>query len=248
MKKFIAIIPSRYHSSRFPGKPLAHILGKPMIQWVYENVKKAEYLDEVYVATDDTRIYHTVENFGGRALMTSADHVCGTDRIAECAELLKLAEEDVILNIQGDEPLINPQMILDLVSVFNSDEVYMGTLKKRIENTEEIDNSNVVKIVTDVFDNAIYFSRFCIPFERGGHSIPHYKHIGVYGYKKWFLSKFSLMEKTPMESVESLEQLRVIEHGFKIKVKETAYQTIGVDTPEQIRLVEEQLVRQQSRP
>jgi 3-deoxy-manno-octulosonate cytidylyltransferase (CMP-KDO synthetase) len=241
--KTIAIIPSRYGSSRFPGKPLALIAGKPMIQWVYENVNKAGFLDAVYVATDDQRIFECVENFGGNALMTASTHTCGTDRLAECAEILKLEDEDIVLNIQGDEPLINPQMVSDLYSNFKDSEVYMGTLKKLIEKDDELDNPNVVKVINDINDYAIYFSRYCLPYERDGKNAVHFKHVGAYGYKTWFLKKYSKMEKTSLEISESLEQLRVIENGMKIKVMETKYQTIGVDTPEQIELVEKELAK-----
>lgn len=241
--KTIAIIPSRYGSSRFPGKPLALIAGKPMIQWVYENVSKAAFLDAVYVATDDQRIFDCVENFGGKALMTASTHTCGTDRLAECADILKLEDEDIVLNIQGDEPLINPQMVADLYSTFDDASVYMGTLKKLIDEAEELQNPNVVKVITDVNEYAIYFSRYCLPYERDEKKTAHFKHIGAYGYKTWFLKKYSKMPKTSLEIAESLEQLRVIENGLKIKVKETRYQTIGVDTPEQIKLVENELTK-----
>lgn len=239
--KTIAIIPSRYGSSRFPGKPLTLISGKPMIQWVYENVSKASFLDAVYVATDDQRIFDCVEKFGGKALMTASTHTCGTDRLAECAEILELKDDDLVLNIQGDEPLIKAEMVQDLYSCFDQEDVYMGTLKKRIEVNEELDNPNVVKVINDVNDYAIYFSRYCMPYERDGKKVTHYKHIGAYGYKVWFLKKYSKMEKTPLEIAESLEQLRVLENGFKIRVKETRYQTVGVDTPEQVSQVEEEL-------
>ena len=217
------------------------ISSKPMIQWVYENVSKAAMLDAVYVATDDKRIFDCVESFGGMALMTSDKHTCGTDRLAECAEILQLRDEDLVLNIQGDEPLNKAEMIADLYSCFDNDEVYMGTLKKHIEVQEELDNPNVVKVINDVNDYAIYFSRFCVPYERDGKNSLHFKHIGVYGYKTWFLKKYSTMPKTPLEVSESLEQLRVFESGFKIRVKETKYQTVGVDTPEQIQQVEDEL-------
>lgn len=238
MGKIIAIIPSRYGSSRFPGKPLAFIKGKPMIQHVYENVKKVKALDEIYVATDDKRILDAVTAFGGKALLTSGTHTCGTDRLAECAQILNLEENDLVLNIQGDEPMINEEMILDLLSCFTSDDVYMGTLKKKITESDELQNSNVVKVICDVNENAIYFSRFCIPFERGEKKAVHYKHIGAYGYRKWFLMKYSNMPKTELELAESLEQLRVLENGYKIRVKETQFQTVGVDTPEQLLQVE----------
>lgn len=236
--KIIAIIPSRYQSSRFPGKPLAQICGKPMIQHVYENVKKVTALDAVYVATDDARIYEAVKAFGGDVLMTSDKHTCGTDRLAECADILDLAEDVLVLNIQGDEPMIRQEMVQDLIDAFDSDDVYMGTLKKAIDQEEEIGNPNVVKVITNVHGDAIYFSRYPIPFERDGKKAKHYKHIGVYGYKTWFLKKYSKMEKTDLEIAESLEQLRVIERGYQIRVKETKYQTVGVDTPEQLAQVE----------
>lgn len=241
MKK-VVIIPSRYQSSRFPGKPLAIIASKPMIQWVYENIKKTPSIDDVFVATDDERIFKTVESFGGKALMTSVNHTCGTDRLAECAKLLHLDDEDIVLNIQGDEPLIRQEMVQDLLCTFDDPEVYMGTLKKLIEDEEELTNSNVVKVITNVYGDAIYFSRYSIPFCRDGKFFPHYKHVGAYGYKVWFLMKFSIMQKTSLELAESLEQLRVIENGFKIRVNETKWQTIGVDTPEQAQIVEKQIL------
>lgn len=241
--KTIAIIPSRYHSSRFPGKPLAMIAGKPMIQRVYENVSKASFLDDVYVATDDQRIYDCVVGFGGKTIMTSDKHTCGTDRLTECVKNLELDDEDIVLNVQGDEPLIRPEMVADLYSTFETDDVYMGTLKKKIETDDELNNPNVVKVITDVNDNAIYFSRYCLPYERDCIKSIHYKHVGAYGYKVWFLLKYSSMEKTLLEKSESLEQLRVIENGYKIKVKETKWNTVGVDTLEQIELVENELKR-----
>lgn len=238
MKRIIAIIPSRYGSSRFPGKPLAIIKNKPMIRWVYENVKKVSAVSDVYVATDDNRIFDAVLQFGGKALMTSDKHTCGTDRLAECVRILNLSEEDIVLNIQGDEPLIRQEMVTDLISCFDSSEVYMGTLKKKIEAEDELNNPNVVKVITDVNNYAIYFSRWCLPYDRNGKGIDHFKHIGAYGYTAKFLTEYSRMPKTPLEIAESLEQLRVIENGLKIKVKETQYQTIGVDTPEQLSQVE----------
>lgn len=238
MSKYVVIIPSRYGSSRFPGKPLAQINGKPMIQWVYENVSKVEAVSDVYVATDDQRIYDAVTSFNGKALMTSDKHTCGTDRLAECAEILSLDPNDIVLNIQGDEPLIRKEMVEDLISCFDSSDVYMGTLKKKIEADDELNNPNVVKVITDVNDYAIYFSRYCLPYERDGKKTNHYKHIGAYGYTVKFLLHYSKMAKTELEIAESLEQLRVIENGLRIRVKETQYQTVGVDTPDQIKQVE----------
>ena len=244
--KTIAIIPSRYGSTRFPGKPLALIKGKPMIQWVVENVKKTEKVDDVYVATDDKRIFDCVNSFGGKALMTSDKHTCGTDRLAECAEILKLDDEDIILNIQGDEPTFRKEMVEDLISIFDDEDVYFGTLKVEIRNDEELNNPNCVKVINDLKGDAIYFSRFTIPYvrdEKNKDIVKHYKHIGAYGYKKWFLMKYSKMEKSGLEISESLEQLRAIENGYKIRVKETKYETVGVDTPDQIYLAEEFMER-----
>jgi 3-deoxy-manno-octulosonate cytidylyltransferase (CMP-KDO synthetase) len=198
-------------------------------------------LDAVYVATDDERILECVKSFGGKVLMTAPTHACGTDRLAECVDILGLNDEDIVLNIQGDEPLINTGMIIDLYSNFEDADVYMGTLKKRITDDDELDNPNVVKVISDINDYAIYFSRFCLPYERDKEKTTHFKHVGAYGYKVWFLKEYSKMSKTSLEKAESLEQLRVIENGMKIKIKETIYQTVGVDTPEQINFVEEKL-------
>lgn len=239
----IAIIPARYESSRFPGKPLALICGKPMIQWVYQEVQKCNIVDDVYVATDDQRIADDVEKFGGQAIMTSSEHRCGTDRLAEAANILGLHDEDVILNIQGDEPLVTVQMVETLAHTmaYNAD---MGTLKKLIIDEEELHNSNVVKVVTDLNNMAIYFSRYAIPFTRNkNEQHSYYKHIGAYAYKKKFLDMYCQMAQTPLEKAESLEQLRVIENGYKIKVLETDVETIGVDTPEQLRQVEDFILK-----
>lgn len=244
--KIIALIPARYQSSRFPGKPLAMIHGKPMIEWVYRGVGQVRQIDELYVATDDTRIYECVQSFGGNALMTSPNHQCGSDRLAECAEILNLDDEDIILNVQGDEPLIQKEMIETLLKAFDDENVYMATLKKKITVESEIDNSNVVKVITDVNDYAITFSRYSLPYNRDQNAeIVYYKHIGTYAYKKWFLEKYSSMEKSYLEKCESLEQLRVIENGYRIKVMETEFQSLGVDTPEQIEEVEEQMKKLQ---
>jgi 3-deoxy-manno-octulosonate cytidylyltransferase (CMP-KDO synthetase) len=243
--KFVSIIPARYQSTRFPGKPLVAINGKPMIQWVYESVCKVQKVDEVYVATDDSRIFECVTSFGGKAIMTSVNHTCGSDRIAECAEILQLEDQDVILNIQGDEPLIKIEMIEDLITAFDEDEVYMATLKKRIEVEEEIENPNVVKVTTDNQGFAITFSRCTIPFNRDKKlGVQYFKHVGAYGYKKWFLMKYNSMEKSYLEMAEALEQLRVLENGYKIKVVETRNQSIGVDTPDQVALVEAQMAEE----
>lgn len=236
--KTIAIIPSRYASTRFPGKPLALIAGKPMIQRVYEGVRRCEELYDVIVATDDERIFNAVAAFGGKALMTSSAHQCGTDRLAECAQILSLSDQDIILNIQGDEPLVGPEIVRDLMSCFDDPSVVMGTLKTEITDPAELENPNVVKVVTDCNDYALYFSRYSLPYQRGEFATKHYKHVGMYGYRKAFLTAFSEMAPTSLERSESLEQLRALENGYKIKVKETKYQTRGVDTPEQLKELE----------
>lgn len=240
MRKIICIIPSRYQSTRFPGKPLALICGKPMIQWVYERVASVEDILETYVATDDKRICDAVLAFGGKAIMTG-ECKCGTERVFQAAKNL---EADIILNIQGDEPLINAEMIEDLISCFEDESVEMATLKKLIDVSEEIDNPNVVKVITDIRQNAIYFSRYAIPFNRDGERRDYYKHIGVYGFRKNFLNKFVELPRGMYEQAESLEQLRAIEQGYKIRVKETMYQSVGVDCPEDINRVLEQIKKE----
>lgn len=242
MKKIIAVIPARYQSSRFPGKPLAPICGKPMIQWVYESVSKVKELDAVYIATDDDRIYQAVQAFGGKAVMTG-DCSCGTDRVYQAS---KDIDCDVILNIQGDEPLIKEEMIKDLISAFSDESVVMATLKKKIENPAEIDDPNVVKVITDCNGDAIYFSRYAIPYNRDGKDgVSYYRHIGAYGYTKEFLEKYVKLPASSLENIEKLEQLRVLENGCHIRVKDTVYQSIGVDLPEHIALVEEEIRRNQ---
>lgn len=243
MCKKIAIIPARYQSSRFPGKPLALIAGKPMIQWVYERTANVAFLDEVYVATDDERIKKCVEAFGGNCLMTDSKHESGTDRLAECVEMLGLGDTDIVLNIQGDEPLIEEQMILDLLSTMdgNSD---MGTLREVITASGDIENANIVKVVADLQDYAMYFSRYPIPYNRGNvDEVKYYRHVGVYAYRVGFLKDFSKLPKSDYEKTECLEQLRALENGYKIKVKTTSSSSMGVDTPEQIQQVEQKLMK-----
>lgn len=243
MKKIISVIPSRFASSRFPGKPLAMILGKPMIQWVYERVKSVNEISEVYVATDDQRIFDTVESFGGKAILTG-ECACGSDRVYEACENIDC---DVILNIQGDEPMIKTEMICDLISAFDDPYVYMATLKKEITEERDINNPNIAKLITDSNNNAIYFSRSTIPYNRDGiKDVKYFKHIGVYGYTKDFLKKFVFLPQSSLEKAEQLEQLRVIENGYKIRVVETHYQSIGVDLPEHIAVVEHELKKEQN--
>lgn len=232
---FIGIIPARYESTRFPGKPLAIINDKTMIQWVYENVSKA--LEHVWVATDDDRIFDAVNKFGGNAIKTLSSHQSGTDRCAEAAQ--KLSEQidfDVVINIQGDEPFIHPKQIELLKSCFKND-TDIATLVKKIETAEELFNPNRPKVVIDKQESAMYFSRSPIPFFRGEdeknwHMKNNYwAHIGMYAYKCGVLNKITKLKQSPLELAESLEQLRWIENGFQIKTAETTHQSIGIDTP-----------------
>ena len=240
-KQYVAIIPARYQSSRFPGKPLAQILGKPMIQWVYEKVASVQEIEDVYVATDDERIYKEVQKFGGKAIMTG-ECSCGSDRVYQAC---KDIDAEIIVNIQGDEPAIKVDMIRDLIRAFDDSRVDMATLKSEIEG-EDVANPNIVKVITDKNNDAIYFSRSVIPYNRDKvQGIKYYKHIGVYGYKKQFLEKYVKMSQSELEKTESLEQLRVLENGYKIRVLETRHQSIGVDLPEHIYLVEEELKKEE---
>ncbi|SDH60467.1 3-deoxy-manno-octulosonate cytidylyltransferase (CMP-KDO synthetase) [Halanaerobium congolense] len=230
-----AIIPARYSSTRLPGKPLKDICGKTMLQRVYEQVKKVSLIDEVIVATDDKRIFDEVKKFNSNVIMTSKDHKTGTDRLAEVAAKI---DTDIIVNVQGDEPLIKPSVIKFAIKPLLTDNsLKMSTLKHLISDEEEINNPNIVKVITDKSNNAIYFSRSRIPYARNNQKFNYYKHIGLYVYRSDFLLKFAKMKPTPFEIQESLEQLRVIENGYKIKVIETEYDSIGVDTEEDLNKV-----------
>ena len=233
--KFLGIIPARYKSTRLEGKPLKDIGGYPMIRWVYERAKLSD-LDEVVVATDNEEIKNVVENFGGKTVLTRENHPNGTSRIAEVCE--NFENYDIIINIQGDEPLIEPEMINQLIDTFKKDsDLVMSTLKEKIEDIEMIENPNVVKVVTDKNQMALYFSRSPIPYPREICEENYFKHVGIYGYKREFVIKYAKMDSTPLEQSESLEQLRVLENGYKIKVVETSYKVIGVDTPEDLEKV-----------
>jgi 3-deoxy-manno-octulosonate cytidylyltransferase (CMP-KDO synthetase) len=234
--KILGVIPARFASSRFPGKALAEIAGKPMIQHVFERASMARYLTRVIVATDDDRICGAARSFGAPVRMTRADHPSGTDRVAEVASA---EDAELVVNIQGDEPLIDPAAIdAAALGVLGDPDVPMGTLAKRIENPEEIDNPNVVKVVRDAAGNAIYFSRCPIPYVRG-ERIPglHYKHVGLYVYRRDFLLGYSSLPVGPLERAERLEQLRALENGYKIRVVETEYESLGVDTPAELERV-----------
>jgi len=233
--KFLGIIPARYSSTRLEGKPLKLIEGHTMIEWVYKRAKKSN-LDSLIVATDDERIYNEVLNFGGQAIMTSTEHTNGTSRIAEVCE--KIKDYDVIINIQGDEPLIEYEMINSLIETFKENkDLKMATLKHKLTEKEEIENPNNVKVICDKNDYAIYFSRSVIPYPRKADDISYFKHIGIYGYKRDFVIEYSKMPATALEIAESLEQLRVLENGYKIKVLETTHSLIGVDTQENLEQV-----------
>lgn len=236
MKK-VAIIPARMKSTRLPNKPLVDLNGKPMIQHVYERVKESD-LDDVIVACDSNEILNVVESFGGNAVLTRKDHINGSTRIAEVAKNL---DADFIINVQGDEPLINKEILNELIKGIDT-AIPVITLKYKITNKSDIDNPNCVKVVTNKEGNAIYFSRSRIPFNRE-HVESYYKHIGVYGYQKDFLLEYINMEPTPLELSESLEQLRILENGHKIKVVETNHQLVGVDTMEDLIKVRELMSR-----
>ncbi|MFN7313823.1 MAG: 3-deoxy-manno-octulosonate cytidylyltransferase [Bacteroidota bacterium] len=242
--KIIGVIPARYASTRFPGKPLIDIGGKSMIQRVFEQCLKADVLADVIVATDDERILNHVIGFGGKAMLTAATHQSGTDR---CAEVLSKLQEsyDAVINIQGDEPFIDPQQIKLLASAFEHSLVEIASLKKAIKSEEEIRNPNVVKVVTNANGEAIYFSRSPIPYRRNPEAnITYYKHVGIYGYKAQVLTKLTQLPMGVLEQAESLEQLRWLENGFKMMLKETDMETVAVDTPDDLANVEKILKSQ----
>ena len=245
-RQAVAIIPARYASSRLPGKALADIAGKPMIQHTYERVQQAALVSRILVATDDNRIVQAVESFGGRAVMTAPDHATGTDRLAEVAATLT---DDLIVNVQGDEPLIHPEMIDTVVRLLAEEPALpMSTLRIRIETPDDIFNPAITKVVTDLNGYALYFSKGPIPFCRNewgdfmrrGTDLPDFVppqvacHVGLYAYRREFLLHYAELPPTPLEQLEQLEQLRVLEHGYRIKVADTTHTSIGVDTPEDL--------------
>jgi 3-deoxy-manno-octulosonate cytidylyltransferase (CMP-KDO synthetase) len=239
----IAVIPARYSSTRFPGKALVDIKGRPMIQWVYEGTKRSKLINRVIVATDNERIVSAVKSFGGEVMMTSPHHATGTDRIAEVAKSL---ECDIVVNVQGDEPLIRPEMIDEaLLPLVQDASIPMGTLCRKIEDREDAFDPNVVKVVFDKNGFALYFSRSPIPWDRdtwAGKSSwkelslvnPMYKHIGLYVYRRDFLLDYAAMPATALEAAEKLEQLRALENGHKIKTVITQYESFGVDIPDDL--------------
>ena len=237
--RIVGIIPARYESSRFPGKPLIDLKGKTMIQRVYEGAKNSTLLAEVIVATDDQRIFNEVKRFGGNVMMTSLDHKTGTDR---CGEIAQQVEADVIINIQGDEPLIDIRQIDALSVAFNDPNVEIATLGIKDVSDEDKRNPNRIKIALDHLNNALYFSRSPIPNEHHSDtmvakSFTFYRHIGVYAYRKTALNKLVMLEPTELEKIESLEQLRWMYYGHKIRVVETTIETPNVDVPEDVENV-----------
>ena len=239
--KFAGIIPARYASTRFPGKPLAMIGDKPMIQRVYEQARKA--LELVYVATDDLRIFNTVKSFGGNVVMTSSGHLNGTDRCSEASD--KIISEngqkiDIVINIQGDEPFIRPEQIKLIMNCFNTEGVDLATLIRKVENQEDIFNPNQPKVIVNTSGDAIYFSRSVIPYVRDTdkdtwtRKHTFYKHIGLYAYRTSTLRMITRLPISPLESAESLEQNRWIENGFKIRTALTKWESISIDTPEDL--------------
>ncbi|MDO4921741.1 MAG: 3-deoxy-manno-octulosonate cytidylyltransferase [Phascolarctobacterium sp.] len=235
--KVLCVIPARYASTRLPGKPLSLIAGKPMIQRVYERACQAKLPDEVVVATDNELVQKAVESFGGKVMMTSPDHPSGTDRLAEV--VLSYPDADVIVNVQGDEPMLPPEVIDRLAEAFADENLQMATLKTAMRE-EEYDNPAAVKVVTDLNGYALYFSRSLLPYPRKKpENFKVFKHVGVYAYRRGFLLKYAALAPTPLERAESLEQLRALENGYKIKVLESDFQGIGVDTPEDLAAVNE---------
>lgn len=235
--QIVAIIPARYQSSRFPGKPLADINGKPMIQHVYERTRLCRKLDRVVVATDDPRIAQTVASFGGEALLTRDDHESGTDRIAEAADILQIEQDGIIVNVQGDEPLLEPTMIGQLIDTLKDfPDCPMATLAFASSNQRQYADPNVVKVVLDHRGQALYFSRSPLPYYRDGlpKALCFFKHLGFYAYRRDFLHTFTRLPQSPLELAEKLEQLRALEHGFAIQVAISATDTRGIDTPEDL--------------
>lgn len=243
MSRILGVIPARYASTRFPGKPLIHIIGKSMIQRVYEQSVKAKCFYKVVVATDDERILNHVKEFGGNAVMTSINHQTGTDR---CNEVLfyEDVKPDVVINIQGDEPYIEPEQLELVAALFNKSEVQIATLIKRLNNNYDLFNPSIIKVVKDVNNKALFFSRSAIPFNRSSPNQEwatkgiYFKHIGIYAYRSEILNKVSALKQSSLEVTESLEQLRWLENGYTIHVAETHHDSYSVDVPEDLERFE----------
>jgi 3-deoxy-manno-octulosonate cytidylyltransferase (CMP-KDO synthetase) len=239
----VGVIPARYGSTRFSGKVLADICGKPMIQHVWERAKRASLLDELIIACDEERLFTVARNFGANCVMTAKSHPSGSDRITEVVGPIDVK---VVVNIQADEPLIEPAMIDSLVeALLKDDSIYMATLIKQIEDAREINNPNIVKVVVDKNNFALYFSRAAIPYraDNAQNKPVYYKHIGLYAYTKDFLFTYKNIAPSSLENTEGLEQLRVLEEGFRIKAIKTEFDTIGVDTPKDLKRVQRILAK-----
>jgi 3-deoxy-manno-octulosonate cytidylyltransferase (CMP-KDO synthetase) len=240
LKTATGVIPARYHSTRFPGKALAPILGKPMIQWVHKGASQARLIERIVIATDDDRILKAAEGFGAEAVMTSARLRSGSERAAEVAQGLN---SKLIINIQGDEPLVTGKMIDLLVERLQDETVPMASLMAKVNDISMIHEEHIVKVVVDEQDQALYFSRAPLPYQASDF---FYQHVGIYGYKKEFLLQFARLKPTRLERVEKLEQLRALEHGFKIKMIEIPFPTLSVDMPQDIIKVEEFLKKKKN--
>lgn len=231
----VGIIPARYGSTRFEGKVLADILGKPMIQWVWERTRQCKLLDAVIIACDDERVAERAREFGAQVVLTAKGHASGTDRIAEVVNPMDVK---VVVNIQGDEPLVHPMMIDNVArAILGDSSINVATIVRKIENPADINDPHVVKVVKDTNGLALYFSRAPIPFAARNSDVKnpvYYKHIGLYGYSKDFLFTYKNIKPSALERIERLEQLRILENGYKIKVIETSFDSIGVDTPEDL--------------
>jgi len=235
--KVVGVIPARWSSKRFEGKVLADIEGKPMIQHVWERSKKSKALNDVIIACDDERVLKKAQEFQANAVLTSANHPSGTDRVIEAVKDLDV---DVVINIQGDEPLIQVELFDQLVNLFEDDaQCVMATVIKETHLESEINNPNVVKVTVDTEGNALYFSRSTIPFNRDQDDATYFKHLGIYAYRKEFLMKYADLPASQLEKTEKLEQLRVLEAGYKIKTLKTEYESVGVDTPEDLEKVKQ---------
>lgn len=247
--KIVAVIPSRYGSTRFEGKPLALIAGKPMIQHVYENATRAKQIEEVVVATDHPRIADTVTSFGGKVIMTKPDNRSGTDRAAEAADKMGLAMEDIVINVQGDQPFVNPLCFAEVVTPLLCDsQLDMSTLAFRIIEPDEYPNPAHCKVVLDKNGYALYFSRAGIPFVRDAEdTLEAYRHLGIYAYPRRFLELFRKLPLGRLEQMEKLEQLRVLENGFRIKVIVTLFDSPEVDLPQDIARIEKEILKSGSR-
>lgn len=232
--KILGVIPARYGSTRFPGKPLTKIDGKAMVLHVYDQAVASGLFEELYIATDHEAIYQEAISYGAKVKMTRSDHQSGTDRCAEIAKLFPTM--DFVVNIQGDEPRIAQNQLKTLVQAFHEPDVKIVTLKKKIKNSFEKDNPNVVKVVTDIYKNALYFSRSLIPFPRNQHEeVIYFKHIGLYGFERQTLLEITNLSPARLELIESLEQLRWLENGYPIRVLETHIESIAIDTPEDLK-------------